>query len=58
MEKVTWKLMSPNVKQIGIGNLLYGSGNSNRVVLMYLYRATVETQISRTDLRTRAGGTG
>ena len=25
-----WKLTSPYVKQIANGNLLYGSGNSNR----------------------------
>ena len=30
MERVTWKLTLPFVKQIGNGNLLYGSGNSNR----------------------------
>ena len=30
MERVTWKLTLPNVKQIANRNLLYGSGNSNR----------------------------
>ena len=30
VERVTWKLTSPYVKQITNGNLLYGSGNSNR----------------------------
>ena len=30
MESVTWKLTLPYVKQIANGNLLYGSGNSNR----------------------------
>ena len=30
MERVTWKLTLPYVKQITNGNLLYGSGNSNR----------------------------
>ena len=30
MERVTWKLTSPWVKQIANGNLLCGSGNSNR----------------------------
>ena len=30
MERVTWKLTLPYVKQIAKGNLLYGSGNSNR----------------------------
>ena len=30
MERVTWKLMLLYVKQIANGNLLYGSGNSNR----------------------------
>ena len=30
MERVTWKLTLPYVKQIASGNLLYGSGNSNR----------------------------
>ena len=30
MEQVTWKLTLPYVKQIANGNLLYGSGNSNR----------------------------
>ena len=29
MERVTWKLTLPYVKQIANGNLLYGSGNSN-----------------------------
>ena len=29
MERVTWKLILPYVKQIANGNLLYGSGNSN-----------------------------
>ena len=31
MERVTWKLILPYVKEIAIGNLLYVSGNSNRV---------------------------
>ena len=30
MERVTWKLTLPYVKQIGHGNLLHDSGNSNR----------------------------
>ena len=30
MERVTWKLTLPYVKQIADGNLLYGSGNANR----------------------------
>ena len=30
MEGVTWKLTLLYVKQIANGNLLYGSGNSNR----------------------------
>ena len=30
MERVTWKLTLPYVKQIANGNLLYGSGNSNK----------------------------
>ena len=30
MERVTWKLTLPYVKQIVNRNLLYGSGNSNR----------------------------
>ena len=30
MERVTWKLTLPCVKEIANGNLLYGSGNSNR----------------------------
>ena len=30
MEGVTWKLTLPYTKQIAEGNLLYGSGNSNR----------------------------
>ena len=29
MERVTWKLTLPQVKQIANGNLLYDSGNSN-----------------------------
>ena len=28
MERITWKLTLPYVKQIASGNLLYGSGNS------------------------------
>ena len=31
MERLTWKLTLPYVKYIANGNLLYGSGNSNRV---------------------------
>ena len=31
MERITWKLTSPYVKQIVNGNFLYDSGNSNRV---------------------------
>ena len=31
MERVTWKCTLPYVKEIANGNLLYGSGNSNRV---------------------------
>ena len=30
MERVTWKLILPYVKQKANRNLLYGSGNSNR----------------------------
>ena len=30
MERVTWKFTLLNIKQIANGNLLYGSGNSNR----------------------------
>ena len=30
MGRVTWKLTLPCAKQIAKGNLLYGSGNSNR----------------------------
>ena len=30
MERVTWKLTLPYVIKISNGNLLYGSGNSNR----------------------------
>ena len=30
MERVTQKLTLPHVKQIANGNLLHGSGNSNR----------------------------
>ena len=30
MERVTWKLILPYVKQIANGNLLYGSGSLNR----------------------------
>ena len=30
MERVTWKLTLPYVKQIANGNLLHGSGNSNK----------------------------
>ena len=30
MGRVKWKLTLPYVKQIAKGNLLYGSGNSNR----------------------------
>ena len=30
MERVTWKLTLPYVKEAANGNLLYGSGNSNR----------------------------
>ena len=30
MERVIWKLTLPYVKQIDNGNLVYGSGNSNR----------------------------
>ena len=30
MERVTWKVTLPYVKQIANRNLLYGSGNSNR----------------------------
>ena len=29
MERITWKLTLPYVKQIANGNVLYGSGNSN-----------------------------
>ena len=30
MERITWKLTLPYAKYIANGNLLYGSGNSNR----------------------------
>ena len=30
MERVTWKLTLPYVKQIASGNSLYASGNSNK----------------------------
>ena len=30
MERVTWEFTLPYVKQMANGNLLYGSGNSNR----------------------------
>ena len=30
VQRVTWKLTLPYVKQIAKGNFLYGSGNSNR----------------------------
>ena len=30
MERITWKLTLPYVKQIANGNLLYVSGNPNR----------------------------
>ena len=30
MERVTWKLILPYVKQIANGNLLYDSGRSNQ----------------------------
>ena len=30
MERITWKIILPYVKQIANRNLLYGSGNSNR----------------------------
>ena len=30
MERVTWKLTLPYVKEIANGNLLYGLGNLNR----------------------------
>ena len=30
IERVTWKLTLPYVKQIANGNLLYGSGNSKQ----------------------------
>ena len=32
MERVTWKLTLPYVKQIAIKNLQYGSANSNRTL--------------------------
>ena len=32
MERVTWKLTLPYVKQIANGNFLHGSGNSNRAL--------------------------
>ena len=32
MERVTWKLTLPYVEYIANGNLLYGSGNSNRAL--------------------------
>ena len=31
MERVTWKLTLPYVKETANRNLLYGSGNSNRI---------------------------
>ena len=33
MERVMWKLTLPYVKQIANGNVLYDSGNSNRMTL-------------------------
>ena len=33
MERVTWKLTLPYVKEIANGNLLYGSGNSNGICI-------------------------
>ena len=30
MERITWKLVLPYVKELANGNLLYGPGNSNR----------------------------
>ena len=30
MERVTWKLILPYIKEMANRNLLYGSGNSNR----------------------------
>ena len=33
MERVTQKLTLPHVKQIANGNLLYSSGNSNRLCI-------------------------
>ena len=36
MERVTWKVTSPYVKQIVNGNLLYGSRNLNRVSVINL----------------------
>ena len=33
MERVTWKLTLPCVKQIANGNLLYGSGNSKELCI-------------------------
>ena len=32
MERIRWKLTLPCVKWIANGNLLYGSGNSNRAL--------------------------
>ena len=29
-ERVTWKVILPYIKEISKGNLLYGSGNSNK----------------------------
>ena len=39
MERVTWKLTLPYVKQIANGNLLYGSGN--QTVALYQSRGVV-----------------
>jgi len=30
MDRVTWKVILPYAKQTANGNMLYGSGNSNR----------------------------
>ena len=38
MERVTWKLTLPYIKQRANGNLLYGSGNSNRCLCINLER--------------------
>ena len=39
MERVTWKLTLPYVKQIANGNFLYGSGNLKKRGVIYILMA-------------------